>query len=427
MKLPYLLFSDKKGKIYSHPFLRMSGGLLEEFRLPKKGELIPAPSGTTFFYLPDSYPSGYNLESQRFERIEKFEGKRVYPVSAFLPPSYLRLYNPAAKFEREKKRLPLWAYTACGLYGGKFITAAKKIDKRIRQVPGFYDNELIEKNANIFLKKYPNNRLYKHLFNCALNYNCLAAKNLFMQRWEAPLPVARFCNAGCLGCLSHQDSNCDASHQRIAFKPKSSEVVELMENHLKKAKESIVSFGQGCEGEPLLEADLIAESIRRVRQKTKRGTININTNGSLPEKIKELCQAGADSFRISLNSPEEKFYNIYFRPKNYRFLDVLKAIEIAKKHDKFVSLNLFVFPGFSDSVQQIDKLIKFLKRNKIDMIQWRNLNIDPSYYISKMGSSNLKPTGVMNLVGAIGKNFPEIKMGYFNLPEDCNYKCESFF
>jgi hypothetical protein len=64
----------------------MSASLLGEAHLPKKGELISAPSGTTFFYLPNSYPSGYNPESQRFERIEKFEGKRVYAVSAFLPP-----------------------------------------------------------------------------------------------------------------------------------------------------------------------------------------------------------------------------------------------------------------------------------------------------------------------------------------------------
>jgi pyruvate-formate lyase-activating enzyme len=418
MNSPYLLFSDKKGKIYSHHFLKMTGGLLNELHSPKEDELISAPSGTTFFYLPDSYPFGYNPSTKKWEKVEKFEGKRVYPVAAFLPPSYLRLYNPAAYFEKKKERLPLWAYTACGLYGGRFMVAAKKIDKRIRQAPGFYNNKLIEKNANIFLKKYPNNRLYKHLFNCALNYNCLAAKNLFMQRWEAPLPVARFCNAGCLGCLSYQDSNCDASHQRISFRPKPFEAVELMENHLKKAKEPIVSFGQGCEGEPLLEADLIAESVKKVRQKTKRGTINVNTNGSIPDKIRDLCKAGVDSFRISLNSPEEKFYNIYFRPKNYRFPDVLKSIKIAKKYDKFVSLNLFIFPGFSDSKQQIDKLIKFLKKNKIDMIQWRNLNIDPGYYIRKISSNNLKPTGVLNLVGAIDKNFPKIKKGYFNLPKE---------
>lgn len=418
MNLPYLLFSDKEGKIYSHPYLRMAAALLDEACLPKPDELITAPAGTSFFYLPDSYPLGYDPAAQKFEKLEEYQGKRVYPVAAFLPPSYLRLYNPLANFKKKRQKLPLWAYTACGFYGGKFRVAAKKVDKRIRQAPGFYNNVLIKKRAEKFVEKYPENRLYRHLFNCALNYNCLAAKNLFMQRWEAPVPVARFCNARCIGCLSMQDKSCIASHQRINFKPKVFEVTEVMVNHLKQAKGAIVSFGQGCEGEPLLETDLIAESIKQIRKEVKRGTININTNGSYPDKIEQLCQAGVDSFRISLNSPEEKFYNLYFRPKNYCFLDVTKSIKIANKYNKFVSLNLFIFPGFSDSKQQINKLIKFLRKNKIDMIQWRNLNIDPVDYISKVSKYDLKPKGVLNLINIVKSNFPEIKTGYFNVSKE---------
>jgi MoaA/NifB/PqqE/SkfB family radical SAM enzyme len=191
-----------------------------------------------------------------------------------------------------------------------------------------------------------------------------------------------------------------------------------MINHLEKAKEPIVSFGQGCEGEPLLEADLIAESVKEVRSRVKRGTININTNGSFPKRIEALSRSGVDSFRISLNSPEERFYNIYFKPKNYKFLDVVKSIRIAKQYGKFVALNLFIFPGFSDSRQQIDKLLIFLRKNDIDMIQWRNLNIDPGYYIRKISDSSLKPTGVLTLLEAVKREFPRIKTGYFNLAKE---------
>ncbi|MCF7916739.1 MAG: radical SAM protein, partial [Candidatus Omnitrophica bacterium] len=84
----------------------------------------------------------------------------------------------------------------------------------------------------------------------------------------------------------------------------------------------------------------------------------------------------------------------------------------------FVSLNLFIFPGFSDSKQQINKLINFLKKSKIDMIQWRNLNIDPAYYIQKIAKYSLKPTGILNLFDSVRNNFPQIKMGYFNLPKE---------
>jgi len=191
-----------------------------------------------------------------------------------------------------------------------------------------------------------------------------------------------------------------------------------MANHLKVAPEAIVSFGQGCEGEPLLESDLIAKSIVRVRESSRRGTININTNASVPKKIETLCQAGMDSFRVSLNSTDQKFYNLYFRPKGYKFSDLLKSIAIAKKYKKFVSINLFVFPGFSDSARQIKSLVTFIKNTGIDMIQWRNLNIDPDYYLKNIPHKKLKPQGVLCLLDTIKKEFPHLKHGYFNLPKE---------
>ena len=418
MNLPYLVFSDKKGKIYHHPYLRMSVSSLEKVNLPKEAELIKLPVGSTLFYLPQRQAIGFDSRKKQFEVLDKFQGKEVFAVSAFPIPAFLRLYNPACVTTRATKTLPLWAYTACGYYRGNFYIAAKRIDGRIRQSPRFYDNKLVNKQVRLFFKKYPGNRLYKHLANCALNYNCLAAKNLFLQRWEAPLPTAQYCNASCIGCLSYQESDCVSSHQRISFRPKVDEVSEVMVNHLKVAREAIVSFGQGCEGEPLLETDLITKSIIKVRESVKRGTININTNASIPKKIEMLAQAGMDSFRVSLNSPDEEFYNLYFRPRGYQFSDLIKSIAIAKKYKKFVSINLFVFPGFSDSSQQIRSLVRFVKNTGIDMIQWRNLNIDPDYYLKHIPCKKLKPQGVLCLLDTIKKEFPGLKHGYFNLPKE---------
>jgi pyruvate-formate lyase-activating enzyme len=417
MKLPYLTFCDKDGKIYHHPRLRMAAQSMDRFVLPKRLELISLPKGSTLFYLPSRFPVGFNLRTKEFEVLKEFEGKKVFSLSAFPIPAYLRLYTPATIVDKFKP-LPLWAYSACGFYKGNFYITAKRVDKRIRQSPHFYDNKLVKKNVISALKEYPDNRLYKHLANCALNYNCLAAKNLFLKRWEAPLPTARFCNARCIGCLSAKGAECISSHQRITFKPKAAEIAEVAINHLKEAREAIVSFGQGCEGEPLLETKEIAKAIIKIREKTKRGTINMNTNASMPKKIKALCEAGIDSFRVSLNSPQERFYNLYFRPVGYKFCDILKSIEIAKKYNKFVSINLFIFPGFSDSASQIKALVKFLRKTKVDMIQWRNLNIDPEYYLKQLPCKKLNPQGVLYLINTIKKEFPKIKHGYFNLPKE---------
>jgi len=417
MNLPYLLFSDSKGKIRRHPFLKMAVSSLNLFKVPQRNDLIKVPKGSSLFYLPHRAPVGFDEETGRFIPLLEFEGKPAFAVAAFIIPAYLRFYNPAA-VKAGKGKLPLWAYTACGVIGPDVYVAAKRIDRRIRQSPHFYKNSLIKKQVKLFLGNFPKNRLIRHLTNCALNYNCLAAKNFFLERWEAPVPTSRFCNARCIGCLSYQESDCEASHNRINFKPSISEIYEVMYSHLTHAREAIVSFGQGCEGEPLLEAACIGEAVGRVRKNTNCGTINMNTNASIPKKIDLLCKAGIDSFRVSLNSPQEKFYNLYFRPLSYKFRDVLRSIEIAKKHGKFVSINLFIFPGFSDSREQIRALAGFIKNTGVDMLQMRNLNIDPDFYFEILRCKNSSPQGVRFLVNTLNKEFPRLKIGYFNLPKE---------
>jgi len=417
MSLPYLLFSDRKGKIRKHPFLKMAVSSLNLFKLPQRNDLTKIPRGSSLFYLPGRVPVGFNETTGEFTPLFEFEGKPVLAVTAFIIPAYLRLYNPAV-VRIAKEKLPLWAYTACGMAGKDVYAAAKRIDRRIRQSPHFYRGSVIKKQVKEFLGNYPKNRLIRHLANCALNYNCLAAKNFFLERWEAPVPTSRFCNARCIGCLSYQESDCEASHNRINFRPSVSELYEVMYNHLVKSREAITSFGQGCEGEPLLEAERIAEAIAKVRKNTDCGTINMNTNASIPKKIDLLCRAGIDSFRVSLNSPQEKFYNLYFRPSSYKFRDVLKSIETAKRHGKFVSINLFIFPGFSDSKEQIKALFSFIKNTGVDMLQMRNLNIDPDFYFEILRCKDFSPQSVRFLVNTLNREFPRLKIGYFNLPKE---------
>jgi pyruvate-formate lyase-activating enzyme len=413
MALPFLVFSDAHGAIYNHPYLRMACGNTG-FSFPKEPELVTAPKNTTFFYMPGRKPVGFNPAIKRFEVLTHFEDKEVFAVSAFLPPGWLRLYNPA--FVAAKRiLLPLWAYTACGFQNGKFVVAATRIDRRVHQEERFYDCKKIKAAVNVFLKRFPENRLYRHLAHCALNYNCLNAKNLFLQRWEGGIPTSQHCNARCLGCISLQkNSPVSASHERLKFTPTSDEIAEVMANHLEKGSKPIVSFGQGCEGEPLLQSDNVAVALAKARQQTLRGTVHMNTNGSMPGRVKDLCLAGMDSFRFSLNSANENMYGLYFRPQGYKFRDVVESIMVAKKYKKFVSINLLAFPGVTDSDKEMETLIKFIKNTRIDMIQWRNLNIDPAYYLEQIPQAQIKPLGLLKVIKLLKKKFPCLKHGYFN-------------
>ena len=156
-------------------------------------------------------------------------------------------------------------------------------------MPTSIGKDVVEATTRKKLKKHKDNRLIQHLGKCCLTYGCPAARNYFLGRWEAPLPTSPACNARCLGCISLQPSGCcPATQDRITFVPSAKEIGEVAVPHLETAENPIVSFGQGCEGEPLLQADVIDQAIRLIRSSTSRGTINLNSNSSLPDQVRGL-------------------------------------------------------------------------------------------------------------------------------------------
>jgi pyruvate-formate lyase-activating enzyme len=288
----------------------------------------------------------------------------------------------------------------------------------------FRDDYALKRQVKLFLKRSKKNRLLQHLSRCALEYNCFAAKNVFFRRWECPLPTSPTCNAECLGCISLQGSECcPASHERIGFIPTVDEVTGVALPHIENAEDAIISFGQGCEGEPLMQWRLLEESIRYLREKTNKGTINLNTNGSFPERVKKLCKAGLDSIRITLCSANPKFYDRYHRPNGYRFRDVLESLIKAKEEGIYTSINLLTFPGFTDQEEEVKELIELIKKTQVDLIQLRNLNIDPDLYLKEMGGGI--GMGISNMISLLHKEFPSLQFGYFNRTKESFYSYKS--
>jgi pyruvate-formate lyase-activating enzyme len=200
--------------------------------------------------------------------------------------------------------------------------------------------------------------------------------------------------------------------ERIRFVPTVDEVLEVALPHLEEAEDAIVSFGQGCEGEPLMQWRLLERSIRELRERTDRGTINLNTNGSFPDRVAKLCDAGLDSVRVTLNSPHLKFYKRYHKPNGYSFGEVLDSMVQAKKKGIYTSINLLVFPGFTDREEEVEGLIKLIRKTDLDLIQMRNLNIDPDLYLKTMGKG--EGMGISKMIDILKKEFPSLQFGYFN-------------
>ena len=290
----------------------------------------------------------------------------------------------------------------------------------IRQEAAGYDDAKIETGTYRLLQVYPHNRLVKHLMeNCCMTYTCPAARNLAIGRWECPVPVSPACNANCIGCISFQpeEETIFSTQDRLTFKPTAEEIVEFTVPHLETAPYPIVSFGQGCEGEPLLMWETIREAIIEIRKHTKKGSININTNGSRPDAVEELCRAGLNSIRVSTNSAREKIYTPYYRPNNYTFGDIVESLKVVRRHGGWTSINYFVFPGMTDSIEEYEALRKLIRDTGLSMIQWRNFNIDPDWYLGKIGVSETgECMGVKQLIELIREEFPQLKFGYFNPP-----------
>jgi len=412
---PFLLYSDGEGNIFEDETLYAVGRAgWDAFEVPED-LWIELPEGGNLYELPGRRSIGIDVASGEMRLCEK-----GWAVAAFIPPAHTGLFIAAYETMPDAPLLPLFCYTAVGWRNNKNYVPAIRIEKDIRQESAGYNDHLIAKGANHLLSAYPENRLVKHLMeNCCMTYHCPAARNFSLGRWECPIPTSPACNANCIGCISFQpaEESIVSTQDRLTFKPTAEEIVEFTVPHLMNAPFPIVSFGQGCEGEPLLMWETIRESIIEMRKHTDKGSININTNGSKPDAVYALCKAGLNSIRVSTNSAQKHIYEAYYRPNNYQFEDIIESLKVMRQHGGWSSINYFVFPGITDSVAEYEALRILIRETGLNMIQWRNFNIDPDWYMGKIGMNEPgEMLGVKQMMELIREEFPDLKFGYFNPP-----------
>ncbi|AMK10698.1 MAG: radical SAM protein [Pseudodesulfovibrio sp.] len=408
---PHMLFATPDGEIFDHPDLLMMVRRGNEFGLPRPDEITPLPDESEFFMLPGRHAMGYSQEHGQVEVMEELA------VAAFACPGNTVTGIAAYESDDDAPVLPLLSYAGIGYANGKFWVAAKQVDEDKRQVFSHIPPDRIEAGAHQIISELPDNRLVNHLAGCALTSGCPAAKNLALGRFECPLPTSRACNAECVGCISLQrpDSGFPSPQCRIAFRPTAEEIVQVMRRHESRERRPIFSFGQGCEGEPLLEAELICEAVKSYRDDGGTGTVNVNTNGSRHQAMPALKIAGVNSIRVSLNSARKDPYEAYYRPTGYTFEDVRETISKAHDVGLFVSLNLLFFPGITDTEEEFDALVELGETCRYDFIQLRNLNLDPELYLRLMAPFGHSPAmGFNNFKKRLKKALPWIEYGYFN-------------
>ncbi|MGG4035142.1 radical SAM protein [Paenibacillus cisolokensis] len=405
-----LVYADEKGQVFDSEKwigLGRSGDMIVELL---EDELIPLPEGATLVGLPHTRPIGLNVRTGQMEKLPE----NMQAVGALLPQGYTRLAIPGYVKTDKTQKLPLFGYTAVVWKDGEFYVAASKSDDPQRWNPLNCDRRELRVQVDRLLAKYPDNRLYRHLSNCALGYECLTAANTFLQRWEGAVPVSYSCNAGCFGCISEQpdDSGFPAPQTRMNFRPTVDEVEQIMLEHLQ-TPDAIISFGQGCEGEPSTQAAIIVEAMRRVRSKTSNGYININTNAGLTDHIRAIVDAGLDLMRVSTISAMDDHYNAYYKPRGYSLANVERSLRYAADKGVYTSINYLVFPGVTDREEEMEAMIGFARRTGLRLIQMRNLNIDPESYLELIPPPQGEVYGMKQMLDIFREELPDVVIGSY--------------
>jgi pyruvate-formate lyase-activating enzyme len=382
VEMAKLLFADEKGQVYEHPELLagVRGGA-------PLSSAVSLPPHASLSVLPGRRPVGLDpVTGRAVELSEVRVGRRTIrpiAVAAVLPPGWTRTELPAFRKLAVAPILPQWAYTAAGWDDGRgcHVAWALHTDKRTHWDPATHSTPDLRDRVRARLAR-DDNPLLQQLAKCALEYRCFTAQNTFYERDEGAIPASAGCNARCVGCISDQpEDGPPASHARMQRAPGAEEMARIGIEHLSRAPgRTMISFGQGCEGEPLTRAAEIAQAIRRMRERTPRGSININTNGSLPDRLALLIDAGLDACRISLNSAHAPLYEGYYQPVGYGWDEVRESIRLAKRRGVYTAINLLTFPGVTDQAGEADALCALVSRGRVDQVQVRSLAIDPDQY-----------------------------------------------
>jgi hypothetical protein len=90
-----------------------------------------------------------------------------------------------------------------------------------------------------------------------------------------------------------------------------------------------------------------------------------------------------------------------------------------KANGGFASINYFIHPGFTDQESEWNALRNLISETHLDLIQMRNLNIDPDWYLEILRPDlSERKIGIRRLISQIRDEFPDVRLGYFNPPLD---------
>lgn len=314
-------------------------------------EALPLPAGTDVLHLPGR--TGIALDRAGRARVL---GQGRFGVAAILPIGYLRMGLPAYIDDLGAQPLRPRAYAAVGADpSGKLVVAAVALDTEAGTIDGRSAPDLAAR-ITATQRDHPSSRVLRQLARCAKDYRCRAAANAFLGRHDCALPVAAPRNERPPEVLVLHDDADASPTEPAAFRPTPEELADAASRHLEGGG-TVVAFGRACEGEPLLAVRVVEQAIVAIRERTRLGSIHLETNGSSPVALRRLCDAGLDSIAVRVVSARAETYEAIHRPEGFRFADVRASIAHAIAGKVSVALRVLALPGLTDRARELDALV----------------------------------------------------------------------
>ena len=311
----------------------------------------PLPDGADVIHLSGRVGIGLDRAGRAREL-----GQGRFGVAAVLPIGYLRMSLPAYVDDLGAPPLRARAYAAVGADpSGQLVVSAVALDTEAGAVDGRSAPDLAAR-ITATQREQPSSRVLRQLARCAKDYRCRAAANAFLGRHDCALPVAAPRNERPPDVLVLHDDADASPAEPAAFRPTARELADAASRHLEGGG-TVVAFGRACEGEPLLAIRLVEDAIVAIRERTRLGTIHLETNGSSPVGLRRLCDAGLDSVAVRIVSARAETYEAIHRPDGFRFADVRASLGHAIAGKVSLALRVLTLPGLTDRPRELDALI----------------------------------------------------------------------
>jgi pyruvate-formate lyase-activating enzyme len=77
-------------------------------------------------------------------------------------------------------------------------------------------------------------------------------------------------------------------------------------------------------------------------------------------------------------------------------------------------INYLIFPGITDQREEVEALVKIIEDTQPHLIHFKNLNIDPDFYLKAMAVRGEAGIGIRKVKEILAAEFPQLQFGYYN-------------